>query len=119
MHVYMADGKALSLSGPKVDYTGVLRGKLAKGRKQSPSTHPYILVINCNDMLGGWSDNIRAVSTAFQPKRNTRFSAALLVRYHQPVGSRELKFAFELIGNPFTKIPVGAGFQGLFKVTSA
>lgn len=119
MCVYMADGKTLSLSGPKVDYTCVLRGKLAKGRKQSPSTHAYILVVNCNNMLGGWSDNIRAVSSAFQPKRNTRFSAVLLVRYHQPVGSRDVKFEFELIGNPFAKIPVGKEFKGLFKATSA
>jgi len=118
MHAYMADGKTLSLSGPKVDYTGVLREKLARGRKQSPSTHPYILVINCNKMLGSWSDNIRAVSSAFQPKRNTRFSAVLLLRYHQPVGNTDVRFEFELIGNPFTKIPVSEEFKGLFKATS-
>jgi len=108
----------LSLSGPKVDYTSVLRGKLAKGRRQSSSIHPYILVINCNDMLGGWSDNIRALSSAFQPKRNTRFSAVLLVKYHQLLGSADVKFDFELIGNPLAKIPVGEEFRGLFRPAS-
>lgn len=115
LHVYMEGSVTLSLSGPKVDYSKILRGKLGKSRRQSPYLQPYVVVINCNNMVGSWTDNIRAISSAFQPSRNTRISAVLLVRYNKEPRKKELTFKFEMIPNPFTKAVLSERFKGLFK----
>jgi hypothetical protein len=112
-HVFMEDNLKLSLSGPKVDFNKILRRRLGKSRRQAPSSKPYILMINCNNMLGSWSENIRAITTAFQPSRNTRFSATVLFTYiNEP--AKGLRFQFEVISNPFTKAVVSEAFKGLF-----
>jgi len=116
-HAYGRHGLTVSLSGPKVEYTKVLREKIRKSRRQSPQNWPYVLMINGNLMLGDLTENIRALSTAFQPKTNTRFSAAVLVTYHLRLDSLNLDFKFYLVSNPFAKFPVSKEFERLFHTT--
>ena len=113
-HAYGRHGLTVSLSGPKVDYTKVLREKIGKSRRQSPQNWPYVSMINGNLMLGDLTENIQALSTAFQPKTNTRFSAAVLVTYHPRLDSLNLDFKFYLVSNPFAKFPVSKEFERLF-----
>ena len=113
-HTYARDGITLSLSGPEVDYTKVLKNKINKSRSQSPPDQPYILMIGGNRILGGLTENIRALSSAFQPTTNTRFSAAALVTYHSRLGTSDLDLKFNLISNPFAKFPISREFSRLF-----
>ena len=117
-HVYCRDGITLSLSGPQVDYTKVLREKIRRSRSQSPQDRPYILMIDGNSMLGDLTENIRALSTAFQPKTNTRFSAAALVTYHPRLDTSDLDLKFNLVSNPFAKFPTSKEFELLFHISS-
>lgn len=117
-HAYGIDGITLSLSGPKVDYTKVLREKLKKSKGQSPHDWPYVLMIDGNIMLGDLTENIRALSTAFQPKTNTRFSAATLVTYYPRLDRPDLDLNFIFVSNPFAKYPVSREFEQLFHTSS-
>lgn len=116
-HAYTMGGITLTLSGPKVDYSKVLREKLKKSKGQSPQDQPYILMIDGNSMLGDLTENIRALSTAFQPETNTRFSAAVLVEYYPRLDSPELNFDFHVVSNPFAEFPVGREFERLFRTS--
>ncbi len=113
-HVYCKEGITLSLSGPQVNYAKVLREKIRRSRCQSPQDRPYILMIDGNSMLGDLTENIRALSTAFQPEINTRFSAAALVTYHPCLDTSDLNLRFNLVTNPFAKFPVSKEFKRLF-----
>jgi hypothetical protein len=114
-HIYIRNGLTLSLSGPKVDYSKVLKDKIRRSRKQSPYDKPYILIIDGNRMLGDFEENIRALSSAFQPKTNTRFSVAALVTYHHDIVSSgiDLNINFYLVSNPFAKLPISGEFERL------
>ena len=116
-HVYCREGITLSLSGPQVSYAKVLREKIRRSRSQSPQDQPYILMIDGNSILGDLTENIRALSTAFQPKTNTRFSAAALVTYHPRLDSPDLDLNFNLVSNPFAKFPVDKEFERLFRTS--
>lgn len=115
-HVYGRDGKTLSLCGPEVDFTRVLKDKIRKSRHQSPPDSPYILVIDGNNMLGDLSENISALELAFQPTTNTRFSAAILVTYYPRLDTSYLDFNFYLVTNPFAKFPISEEFKRLFHI---
>ena len=115
---YSINGHSISIAGPKVDYSNILRSKIKRSRGQSPNNKPYILMINCNSMLGSLTENIRALSTTFQPKTNTRFSGATIVTYYPRLGSLELDFKFYLVPNPFTKFPASKEFTRLFTLPS-
>ncbi|MCK4354419.1 MAG: hypothetical protein KAW83_04120 [Dehalococcoidia bacterium] len=117
-HAYMRDGITLSLSGPKVDYTKILKEKIRKSKSQSPHDQPYMLMIDGNKMLGSLTENIRALSSAFQPKTNTRFSAAALVTHYLRLGSRGLDLRFYVVSNPFAKFPISKEFERLFQSSS-
>jgi hypothetical protein len=117
-HVYVRDGITLSLSGPKVDYTKVLRGKITKSRSQSPQACSYMLMIDGNNMLGDLTGNIRALSSAFQPETNTRFSAAVIVTHYPHLDTSEIDFNFYLVANPFARFPISREFERLFSVHS-
>lgn len=114
-HAYGINGITLSLSGPKVDYTKVLREKFKKSKSQSPHDGPYVLMIDGNMMLGNLTENIRALSTAFQPKTNTRFSTAILITYYSRLDSPELNLNFYSVSNPFARFPVSKEFERLFR----
>jgi len=117
-HVYCRDGITLSLSGPQVDCAKVLREKIRRSSSQSPQDKPYILLIDGNRMLGNLTENIRALSTAFQPEINTRFSAAVLVTYYPRLDTSDLNLKFDLVSNPFAKFPISRQFQLLFYTPS-
>ena len=112
------DGHSVLISGPKVDYSKILRSKIKRSRRQSPDNNPYLLMVDGNSMLGSLNDNIRAVSSAFQPETNTRFSGATLVTYYESLGSVELDFKFYFVPNPFAKFPVSKAFTSLFSSSS-
>lgn len=114
-HVYYKDGISMSVSGPKVDYSKVLKEKFKRSKRQSPDDQPYILVIDGNKMLGNLTENIRAISSSFQPNINTRFSGALLVKYERQVDNQNLNFSFNFISNPFARFPISKKFENLFQ----
>lgn len=118
LSLYGVDGHSVSISGPKIDYSEILRSKIKRSRRQSPDNNPYLLMIDGNLMLGSLNDNIRAVSSAFQPETNTRFSGATLVTYHTSLGSLELDFKFYFVPNPFAKFLVSKAFTRLFSASS-
>lgn len=114
-HAYSEDGITISLSGPKVDYKEVLRERFRKSKRQSPIDCPYVLVIDGSMILGDLKEHIRALSTAFQPKRNTRFSAVVLVKYHLKLDSPAIKYNFYFVSNPFAEFPIYKEFELLFR----
>ena len=111
-------GVTLSIAGPRIDNMRMLRDSLGKSRSQSPIDHPYILVIDSTLMLGELKENIRALSTAFQPQTNTRFSAAILVKYDTRIDRPDPEFNFYFVSNPFAKFPISGQFERLFKSSS-
>ncbi len=114
LHCYGINGHTISIAGPKVDYSEILRSKIRKSRRQSPDDNPYVLSINGNLMLGSLTENIRAVSSAFQPQMNTRFSAAILATFYQPLARPGIDYKFYFVSNPFAKFPVTCRFGSLF-----
>jgi hypothetical protein len=114
-HVYGVDGITLSISGPKVSYERIFKEKIRRSRSQAPENSPYILMIDSNLMLGCLSDNIRALSTAFQPKANSRFSSAIIVEHNPRIGTPQTDFTFHVVNNPFAKYPVTDSLLRLFK----
>jgi hypothetical protein len=116
-HVFGIDGITLSISGPKVNYGKIFKEKIRRSRNQSPEKDPYILMIDGNLMLGSLTDNIRALSSAFQPTVNTRFSSAVIVEHNPRIGTAETDFNFHVVNNPFAKFPVNEEFTRLFKET--
>ena len=79
-HAYMIEGKSISIAGPLVDFSKVLKKKIKDSRKQSTYENPYILVIDSSWFLGDMKENIRTIQTSFQPNQNTRFSGVLFVK---------------------------------------
>ncbi len=114
LHSYGVDGHTISLAGPRVDFSKVLRNKFARSRKQHPGNEPYILMIDGNTILGSQEANTRALASAFQPQVNTRFGAAILVDYHPTFDSLELVYDFRVVPNPFARFPISKEFEGLF-----
>lgn len=117
-HAYAMDGLTISISGPRVDYRSVLREKIRRSRHQSPVAEPYILIVESSTMLGELAENIRALSSAFQPETNTRFSATALVESNPVLGSTRTEFMFHFVSNPFAKYPVSKEFEFLFKTST-
>jgi hypothetical protein len=103
---YGVDGLTISIAGPKVDYKEVLRDRIRKSKRQLKDNSPFVLVIDGNIMLGALAENLRALSTAFQPKSNTRFSGAVLVESNAVIGSTRTDYKFNFVTNPFAKFPV-------------
>jgi len=118
MHSYGIDGHYIGISGPKVDYSNILSSKIRRSRRQAPDVKPYVLMIQGNLMLGSLTENIRALSSAFQPKTNTRFSAGVLVTYYQHFDSSILDIKFYFVPNPFAQYPVSKEFERLFSASS-
>ncbi len=116
-HCYGLDGRSIAISGPKVDYSNILSSKIRRSRRQAPDNKPYVLMIQGNLMLGSLTENIRALSSAFQPKTNTRFSAGMLVTYYQRFDSSKLDFKFYFVPNPFAQYPVSKEFERLFSAS--
>ncbi len=111
LHVFMQSRFAVSLAGPKVDFKSVIREKLRKSKKQYSAKDPFVLLIDANAMLGNLKENLKAVSTAFQPELNTRFSAAVLVSSFFSMKKPALDFTFNLVSNPYARVPVHQDFQ--------
>jgi hypothetical protein len=111
-HVFFKNGITMSLSGPKVDYSKILRYKLEKSRDQSYLKKPFILAIDATYMLGDLTENLRFLNTRFQPSMNTRFSGILLVSSGLRLEKNYREFKF--ISNPFAKYPVSKDFELLF-----
>jgi hypothetical protein len=114
-NVYGIDGLTISLSGPKVDSTNLLRAKLKKSKRQSPISEPYVLVIDGSLMLGELTEKARSLSTAFQPKINTRFSAAMIVNHYSKLSKAGNSLEFSYVSNPFAKFPLTSDFEFLFR----
>ena len=114
LHVYFRNGHTLSISGPKIDYQSILREKITRSRCQSPINSPYILVIDGNNMMGSLEENLRALSTAFQPNINTRFSAVLIITYHLDIIKQNFEIKSNIIPNPYAKYPITEKFKSLF-----
>lgn len=114
LHSYGIDRHTISIGGPRVDFSKILRAKLSRSRKQYPDNKPYILVIDGNIILGSRDANNRALASAFQPQVNTRFSAAILADYHPTFDSLKLVYDFKVIPNPFAKFPISKEFEHLF-----
>lgn len=112
---YGVDGISISIAGPKVDYKSVLRERIRRSKRQYLEGKPFVLVINANEMLGSLVENIRALSSAFQPNINTRFSSAVLVESNPVIGSPRTDFVFNFVSNPFAEYPVSKQFELLFK----
>lgn len=115
--VYGIDGLSISISGPKVNYKGVLREKIRRSKHQYQKDKPYVLVIDGSTMLGELVENVRALSTAFQPEYNTRFSGAAIVEISPVIGSTRTDFTFHFVTNPFAKFPISKEFELLFKAS--
>jgi len=117
-HVYVAGGITMAFSGPKLGYQRILRDKMRESKLQSPHNCAFVLVIDNAMILGSMSDNVRALSTAFQPQLNTRFSAAVLVDCRPKLDSPNVNVDFYFISNPFAKFPVSNKFGYLFPSSS-
>jgi hypothetical protein len=65
-------------------------------------------------MLGSLLENVRVLSSAFQPETNTRFSAVIVAQVHQRLDNPELEYKYHFIPNPFARYPVGMQFERLF-----
>lgn len=114
LHSYGIDRHTISIGGPRVDFSKILRAKLSRSRKQYPDDKPYMLMIDGNLMLGSQTANIRALTSAFQPQVNTRFSAAIIVDYHPTYENLELVYDFKVVPNPFARFPISKEFEKLF-----
>lgn len=110
---YLEDGKSISIAGPLIDFSKVIKKKIKDSRKQSTFNYPYILVIDSSGFLGDMKENIRVVQTSFQPTQNTRFCGVLFVRQMNTIIDYKLEFHF--IGNPYTKIPLPKEVIRLFQ----
>lgn len=115
---YGIDGITISIAGPKVSYKSVLREKIRRSKRQYQEGKPFVLIIDANTMLGSLAENIRALSSAFQPNTNTRFSAAVLAESNPVLGSPRTDFVFNFVSNPFAEYPVSKKFELLFKSSS-
>ncbi|MFC1932273.1 hypothetical protein ACFLXU_01415 [Chloroflexota bacterium] len=113
-HSYGIDRHTISIGGPQVDFSKILRAKLSRSRKQYPDDKPYMLMIDGGIILGSQDANNRALASAFQPQVNTRFSAATLVDYHPTFESLGLVYDFKVVPNPFAKFPISKEFEKLF-----
>lgn len=111
-HIFMKDGRSISISGPLVDFKKIIKKKIEKSRKQSDNSKPYVLVINSNHFIGKKEENMSFIRKLFQPDSNTRFSAILLVNYSV---SKEENIHFELITNPYSKNPLGEASKLIFR----
>lgn len=114
MHIFAVNGLTVSIAGPKVDYASVLLGKVKAGKSQSPINKPYILAIDAREILGSMDENIRVLTTAFQPKQYTRFSGILLVKMSWNLFEKKTDFGFEFVQNPFASTPISEYFSRLF-----
>jgi len=114
MHNYGRNGRTISISGPKVDYSKILKAKIRSSKRQSPDKKPYVLLIDGNSMLGSTVENVRALSSTFQPQSNTRFSAAIIVLYHPRFDKLGLDIEYHFVSNPFAQFPVNTEFARIF-----
>jgi hypothetical protein len=111
-HAFSFNGKTMSIGGPKLDYSKFLLRKIDKCRNQAIKEKPYILIIDGNKMLGDYSENIRRLSTSFQPTRNTRISGILIAKYGLDLNGFIEEYKY--ISNPYSKFPVPKEFSRLF-----
>ena len=116
--LYGINGITISIAGPKVSYKRVLREKIRRSKRQYLEDKPFVLMIDANPMLGALAENIRALSSAFQPVTNTRFSAAVLVESNPVLGSTRTDFVFNFVSNPFAKSPIGKEIELLFRTSA-
>ena len=113
-HIYGASGIMVSLAGPKVNSEKFIRNTIKRSRIQSPNNESYVLVIDGSFLLGDLTENVRVLSNAFQPKINTRFSAAIIVTHYSELGKSSPSLDFKYVSNPYAKFPVKKDFDTLF-----
>lgn len=81
-------------------------------RNKVPRDAPLILVIQSDYLTGPLDENIRAISSLFQPGKHTSFNGVLLVRWSYNL--RDLiDHEFHYVNNPYARKPI-ADLAALF-----
>jgi len=104
MHVLCSDGRTVGIHGPKVeDFRVTIERCIEEAREQCPVGCAFAVIIGSGSMMGSLNDNIRVIRTRFQPDRNTRIGAVLLLN---TLGDKALVNA---VLNPYARIPLSRG----------
>lgn len=109
-HVFLENGKTISINGPEIDYKKVIQSKIKEAKNQNISDCIFITVINTDLMLGNTKRNIRNVESLFQPDLNTRYSSVVLASSSAVVGDGN----WSIVSNPFAKFPLTSEMELLF-----
>ncbi len=110
--LFFEGGYSISIAGPTIDFSKFLRKKMRCSKEQYHPENPFILILGTNKMIGDLEGNRRALSNAFQPEMNTRFSAVVFMEFNH----NEIKVIpkFQLISNPYARKPPSTKFLRLF-----
>lgn len=107
------DGVAIGFTKRGVSVISNLEQQLKASRRKVPREAPFVLAIHSDYLTGTLDDNLRAISSLFQPRKHTSFNGVLLMRWSY--NFRDLiDHEFHYVNNPYARNPV-ADLAGLFR----
>lgn len=110
--IFMQDGLSITITGPRIDASSLIKNKLRKARQQGDTELPFVVIIDSMYLMGSLSDNINVIRNVFQPDLNTRVSSVSLCRHDLP---RFQLQDFNYVSNPYAKNPVVENIARLFR----
>lgn len=81
VNIINRNGIAIGFAKRGVSVVGNIEQQLKASRKKVPRDAPLILAIQSDFLTGSLDENIRAISSLFQPKKNTSFNGIVLIRW--------------------------------------
>lgn len=116
INIISVDGIAISFVKRRISVIDNITNQFKKCSKKVPETESLVLAIQSEYLTGHPSENMKIISSLFQPKRFTSISGVLLSNWDYSV-ENGIENSFIYINNPYARNPVH-NFNDLLRAKS-
>jgi hypothetical protein len=99
------DGIAMSFVKRGAPFAEIVEQQLRASRGKATRDAHLVLAVQSDLLTGPVDDNVRAVSSMFQPQKYTSFNGAVLMQWSYNFGGL-IEHEFDYVNNPYARNPV-------------
>ena len=104
-YAFMRGGRSIGIHGPPPDYRNIWNNKRKKSKRQSIPGHPFVTIIQDEDVLGDPGEHDRFSKDIWLTDNNTEFSGIGFLSFAHMPGEPQ-KPQFNYYENPHAKHPL-------------
>lgn len=113
VNIINRDGIAIGFAKRRVSVINNIEQQFKASQKKVSREAPLILAIQSDYLTGSLDENVRAISSLFQPSKHTSFNGVLLVRWSYNFQNL-IDPQFHYVNNPYARNPI-ADLARLFR----